>query len=45
MALIILLCCIEGTGNVLEVIDCTLELAFHSSFDLFSVTELTFLDS
>ena len=37
-----LLYCIEGTANDLEVLDFTLELTFHSSSDLFSVTELTF---
>ena len=41
----ILLCCIEDTVTELEVVDCTLELVFHSSSDLFSVNELTFLDS
>ena len=43
--LFILLCWIESTVNELEVVDCTLELTFHSSSDLLSVTELTFLDS
>ena len=42
---LILLCCIEGTVSELEVIDCTLELTFHISSDLFLVSELTFLDS
>ena len=37
--LFILLCCIEDTVNELEVVDCTLELTFHSFSDLFSVTE------
>ena len=34
--------CIDGTVNELEVVDSTLELTFHSSSGLFSVTELTF---
>ena len=40
----VLLCCIEGTINELEGVDCTVRLNFHSSTDLFSVTELIFLD-
>ena len=41
--LFILLCCVEGkTVNELEVVDCTLELTFHSSSDVVSITELTF---
>ena len=40
--LFILLCFIEGTVNELEVGDCTFELTFKSSSDLFSVTELTY---
>ena len=35
----------KGTVNELEVIYCTHEFTFHISSDLFSVTELTFLDS
>ena len=36
---------IEGTVNELEVVDSTLELSFHSSSVLFSVTEFIFLNS
>ena len=35
----------RGTVKESEVVHCTLDLAFHSSSDLFSVTESTFLDS
>ena len=45
LLLFILLGCIEGKVNESEVIDYTLGLSFHSFSDLFSVTELTFLDS
>ena len=33
LLLFILLCCIEGTVNELEVADCILELTFHIYFD------------
>ena len=45
LQLFILLCFIEGTVDESKVVNCTLELAFRRSSDLFSVTELTFLHS
>ena len=35
----------RGYSQRIGGVDCTLELTFHSSSALFSVTEVTFLDS
>ena len=43
--LFILLCCNMNTANEWMVIDYTCELTFHSSSDLFSVTEFPFMSS
>ena len=43
--ILILLCCIDGTINKLEIVGCTLKLSFHRYFNLYLVTEFTILDS